>query len=331
MNALWWLGLAVLALPVLWHRQRRQRIRQEPLATARFLPRADPQQLRVWRWTERLLLLVRCLLLVAVIAWLADLVLPWRRDAVLIPAGTDTVWAERQIKQAGLYDASWIAVPAGDPFAWLARHDREWRPDSRLLVLGNVPMPAMPPRSRHRIEVRSKAPPFASTEQRVVIVSQRAGRWRAMFAALDGPRRYKVDEASDGTAYGTPELVIWDVPQAPPASLRAPLWWAGDEAAFPELQKAEQADGIRYADSARGRVWASGAWPPAGPDAARRLFESWQRLHYAPMPYTMPSQLIAPASSATPFQASGALRYLLTLILLGLFAVERILAHASRR
>ncbi|MDQ1921379.1 BatA domain-containing protein [Massilia pseudoviolaceinigra] len=326
MNALWWLGLGLLALPVLWHRQRRQRIRQEPLATARFLPRADPQQLRVWRWTERLLLLARCLLLVAVIAWLADLVLPWRRDAVLIPAGTDSVWAERQIRQAGLYDASWIAVP-GDPFAWLARHDREWRPDSRLLILGNVPMPAMPPRSRHRIEVRSKAAPFPSTEQRVVIVSKRAAQWRAMFAALDGPRRYKVDDVADGKA----ELVVWDVPQAPPASLHAPLWWAGDEASFPELKKAAQAYGIRYADSARGRVWASNAWPPADPQAARRLFESWQRLHYAPVPYTMPSQLIAPTTSATPARSSGPLRYLLTLILLGLFAVERILAHASRR
>ncbi|ATQ73784.1 hypothetical protein CR152_04110 [Massilia violaceinigra] len=327
MNALWWLGLGLLALPVLWHRQRRQRIRQEPLATARFLPRADPQQLRVWHWTERLLLLARCLLLVAVIAWLADLVLPWRRDAVLIPAGTDSVWAERQIKQAGLYDASWIAVPGGDPFAWLARHDREWRPDARLLVLGNVPMPAMLPRSRHRIEVRSRAPSFASTEQRVVVVSKRAVQWRAMFAALDGPRRYKVDDAPDGAA----ELVVWDVPQAPPASLRAPLWWAGDESSFPELKKAAQADDIRYADSARGRVWASNAWPPAGPQAARRLFESWQRLHYAPVPYTMPSQPIAPTTSVTPLQSSGALRYLLTLILLGLFAVERILAHASRR
>ncbi|MDQ1814913.1 hypothetical protein RBA41_16515 [Massilia sp. CCM 9210] len=327
MNTLWWLGLGLLALPVLWHRQRRQRIRQELLATARFLPRADPQQLRVWRWTERLLLLARCLLIVAVVAWLADLVLPWRRDAVLIAAGTDSVWAERQIKQAGLYDASWVAVPSGDPFAWLARHDREWRPDARLLVLGNVPMPAMLPRSRHRVEVRSKAAAFASTEQRVVVVSKRAAQWRTMFAALDGPRRYKVDDAPDGAA----ELVVWDVPQAPPASLRAPLWWAGDESSFPELKKAAQADGIRYADSARGRVWASNAWPPAGPQAARRLFESWQRLHYAPVPYTMPSQSIAPTASATPSQSSGALRYLLTLILLGLFAVERILAHASRR
>ncbi|UOD32583.1 hypothetical protein INH39_13555 [Massilia violaceinigra] len=327
MNTFWWLGLALLALPVLWHRQRRQRIHQEPLATARFLPRTDPQQLRVWRWTERMLLLARCLLIVAVLAWLADLVLPWRRDAVLIAAGTNSDWAERQIRQAGFYDASWIAVPAEGPFAWLARHDREWRADSRLLVLGNVPMPATPPRSRHRIEVRSKAPAVAQTEQRVVIVSKRAAQWRAMFAALDGPRRYKVDEAPQGEA----ELVIWDVPQAPPAGLSAPLWWAGDTASFPELEKAAQVDGIRYAGGVRGRVWAASAWPPAGPDAARRLFENWQRLHYAPVPYTMPPQVVAATSTATPAQSSGALRYLLTLVLLGLFAMERILAHASRR
>ncbi|NHZ92783.1 hypothetical protein F2P45_27805 [Massilia sp. CCM 8733] len=327
MTALWWLGLALLALPVLWHRQRRQRVQQEPLATARFLPRTDPQQLRVWRWTERLLLLVRCLLIVAVLAWLADLVLPWRRDAVLIPAGTDSDWAERQIRQAGFYDASWIAVPGDDPFAWLARHDREWRSGSRLLVLGNVPMPAVPPRSRHQIEVRSRAPAFARTEQRVVVVSKRAAQWRALFAALDGPRRYKVDETPEGAA----ELVIWDVPQTPPAGLRAPLWWAADVKAFPELGKAPQVDGIACASSVRGRVWTAASWPPLAPDAARGLFEHWQRLHYAPLPYTMPSQTIAATATAAPAQSSGALRYLLTLVLLGLFAMERILAHASRR
>lgn len=327
MNALWWLGLALLALPVLWHRQRRQRVRQEALATARFLPRTDPQQLRVWRWTDRTLLLVRCLLIVAVLAWLADLVLPWRRDAVLIPAGTDSAWAEREIGQAGFNDASWIAVPGNDPFSWLARHDREWWSGSRLLVLGNVPMLAAPPRSRHRIEVRSRAPAYAQTEQRVLVVSKRAAEWRALFAALDGPRRYKVDDKAEGAA----ELVIWDVPQAPPAGLRAPLWWAADTTAFPELDKAAQVDGMRYATGARGRVWTAASWPPQAPDAARRLFENWQRLHYAPLPYTMPSQTIAATQGVAPAPASGALRYLLTLVLLGLFATERILAHASRR
>lgn len=327
MNALWWLGLALLALPLLWHRQRRQRARQEPLATARFLPRTDPQQLRVWRWTDRLLLLVRCLLIAAVLAWLADQVLPWRRDAVLIPFGTDSQWAERQIQLAGFNDASWIAVPGGDPFAWLARHDREWRSGSRLLVLGNVPMPAAPPRSRHQIEVRSRVPAFARTEQRVVVVSKRPAQWRALFAALDGPRQYKVDDTPDGAA----ELVIWDVPQAPPAGLRAPLWWAGDATPFPELDKAAQVDGMRYAAGARGRIWSAATWPPQEPDAARRLFEQWQRLHYAPLPYTMPSQTLAATATAVPAQSSGALRYLLTLVLLGLFAMERILAHASRR
>jgi hypothetical protein len=327
MNALWWLGLVVLALPLLWHRQRRRQMRQEALATARFLPRTDPRQLRVWRWSERLLLLVRCLLLTAVLAWLADLVLPWRGDAVLIMAGTDSQWAERQIRQAGFDDASWIAVPGDDPFAWLARHDREWRSGARLLVLGAVPMAAAPPRSRHRIEVRSREPAIASTTQRVVVVSQRAAEWRALFAALDGPRRYRVDDLADGVA----ELVIWDLPQAPPAGLRAPLWWAGDARAFPELGKAVQVDGMRHASGARGRVWTAAAWPPLAPEAARRLFETWQRLHYAPLAYTMPAQTIAATPAAAPAPSSGALRYLLTLVLLGLFATERILAHASRR
>ena len=143
MTSLWWLALALLALPLWWHRQRRQRAREEPLATARFLPRSTPQQLRVWRFSDRLLLLLRCLLLAAVVAWLADLVLPWRGDTVLVAPGVDSAWAERQIKQAGFADAGGVALPPGDAFDWLKRHAKEWRRDSRLLVLGDVPMPAV--------------------------------------------------------------------------------------------------------------------------------------------------------------------------------------------
>ena len=95
--SMWWLTLPVLLLPVWWHRQKRERIKAMPLATARFLPRAEPQQLRVWRWTERLLLVVRCLLLVAVMAVAATLAAlserrlerPLRR------------WSQRRLKRAG--------------------------------------------------------------------------------------------------------------------------------------------------------------------------------------------------------------------------------------
>jgi hypothetical protein len=325
MNSWWWIALPVLLLPIWWHRQKRERVKAAPLATARFLPRADPQQLRIWRWTDRLLLLVRCLLLVGVIALLADPALPWRGDTVLVAPGTDPAWLDRQIADAGFKDARRLALPAGDPLAWLASHEREWKAGARLLVAGNVTMPAVQPRFRHRVELRTSAPPFANPEHRIAVVSKRAAQWRVLFAALEG--RYVVTDTPDPRS----ELVVWDVADAPPASLRASLWWIGDASAFPELRNAPMVDGIRYADSARGRLWSSAAWPPANADAARSLFESWQRLHYAPVAYPAPSQVLA-ANSTTPMPpATGALHDFLIGALAALFALERILAHASRR
>src|SRR4051812_4235600 len=87
--ALWWLALPVLLLPVWWHRQRRERSKAVLLATARFLPNSDPQHQRVWHWVDRALLLLRCLLLLLAIGWLADLALPWRGDSVLIVPGNE--------------------------------------------------------------------------------------------------------------------------------------------------------------------------------------------------------------------------------------------------
>ena len=325
MNSWWWMALPILLLPIWWHRQKRERVKAAPLATARFLPRADPQQLRIWRWTDRLLLLVRCLLLVGLVALLADLALPWRGDTVLVAPGTDPAWLERQVADAGFRDARRLALPAGDPLAWLASHEREWKAGARLLVAGNVPMPAVQPRLRHRVELRNSAAPFASAEHRIAVVSKRAAQWRVLFAALEG--RYVVTETPDAHA----DLVVWDVADAPPANLRAPLWWIGDASAFPELRNAPSVDGIRYADSARGRLWSSAAWPPADADAARTLFESWQRLHYSPVAYLAPSQMIAATPAAPIMPAAGALRGLLAAALAALFALERILAHASRR
>lgn len=327
MNALWWLALPVLLLPVWWHRQKREQTRAEPMATARFLPPAEPRETRVWLWRDRLLLLVRCLLLACLVAWLADPVWPWRGDTVLVAAGTDGAWVGRQAAQAGLKDAQRLVLPAADALGWLRAHEREWRAHARLLVVGELPMPARAPHFAHRVELRTLAGPQAHNEHRVAVVSKRAEQWRKLFAALDGPQRFIVEDAPGART----ELVVWDVAEAPPAGLHAPLWWVGDERAFPELKQARQVDGMRYADSPHGRLWASAAWPPKDAAGARALFETWQRLHYAPVPFTAPSQVIAAGKAAAGAEASGALRNLLTMALAALFALERILAHARRR
>ncbi len=326
MNSLWWFALPTLLLPIWWHRKKRVQVAAEPLASVRFLPRTEPRQMRVWRWKDVVLLILRCLLLACLIAWLADPVLPWRGNTVVVAEGTDPQWVERQVKEAGFAEAARLPLPAGEALAWIRAHEREWKPDARLLVLGDIPMPATLPQFIHPLELRTLARPAAPSEVRVAIVGE-AGPWRRMFAALTGPVRVVVEDAPNAKT----ELIVWNKPEAPPASLRAPLWWAADASAFPELAQAKAVDGIRYADSARGRVWTSSAWPPADPAAARRLLETWRRLHYAPVAHTAPSHTFAPSKVPAVEHAGGAVRDFLMLALVVLFALERILTHARRR
>ena len=57
-------------------------------------------------------LIVRCLLLVTAIAWLADPVMPSRGDTVIVATGTDAKWADQQAAQAGLAKAARLSMPA---------------------------------------------------------------------------------------------------------------------------------------------------------------------------------------------------------------------------
>jgi hypothetical protein len=327
MSSMWWLALPVLLLPVWWHRQKREQKKALPLATARFVPRAEPAQVRVWRWSDLVLLLVRCLLLAGVIAWLADPVLPWRGDTVLVAKGTGRAWAESEIARAGFKDAQRLELPAAQVLAWVRSHEREWRDDARLLVVGDIPMPAAMPRFSHRLELRTQAAPSSGAELHVAIVGDRAAQWRKLFEAAGPAQRFVIDpEPAAGT-----ELIVWDKDIAPPAALRAPLWWVAQPDAFPELAKAREVDGLRYADSGRGRLWTSAAWPPKNADSARRLLEDWQRLHYAPVPFTVPAQVIDASRPDRGDEAEGGLRELLLLVIAGLFALERMFAHARRR
>lgn len=327
MTSLWWLALPTLLLPIWWHRKKRVQVKAEPLASARFLPRTEPRQMRVWRWSDIVLLVNRCLLLACAIAWLADPVFPWRGDTVVVAQGTDAQWVEREVKAAGYAQAARLPLPAAEALAWIRAHEREFKPEARLLVLGDIPMPAVLPQFRRPVVLRTLAKPLARTESHVAIVSTRPQEWRRMFAALDGPLRVVVDS----TPGPKTELIVWDTPDAPPAGMRASLWWTTNAGAFTELAQSKAVGAIRYADGARGRVWASNAWPPSDPAAARALLDTWRELHYAPLPYTAPSMAFASTNAPARDSASGALRDLLMLALIALFALERILTHARRR
>ena len=322
MNALWWLALPVLLLPIWWHRKKREQHQAETLATSRFLPRAEPRQTRAWQWNDILLLILRCLLLACAIAWLADPVMPWRGDTVVVAEGTDTAWADRQATQAGLDKAERLTLPASQAIGWLQAHEREWRPEAQLLVLGDLPMPAQLPAFGRRIEVRTLARAAQEAKRHVHIASARPEQWRRVFAAQN--------VVFDDTPGAATSLIVWDRPDAPPP-VRSPLWLVADTTSFPELKNAPQVNGLHYADSPRGRLWHAANWPPQTLDAARSLLDDWQRLHAGSPAYTMPPRVFEDAPSVQAPEPSGALRGILMAILVALFVLERIVSHARRR
>jgi hypothetical protein len=343
----WWFALPVLLLPIWWHRQKRQRLKAEPLATARFLPVAAPEQLRVWQWRDRLLLLVRCLLLIALIAWLAATIFPWRGNTVLLDAGADMAWAEREIAGAGFAEATRIDLPP-DALQWLRQHERDWRPDARLLIVARaeqIAMPARMPQFSHQVELRTmpvatRAAAPRSVSQSVVVTAAPGhdSAWRSLFSAFDragGGASHYVMAGAPGAAT---KLIVWDTPSvAPPAGWRAPDWWIAPDtlAAFPELAKAATLaiNGVtlKYADSPRGRLWTSDAFPPRDADTARALYEAWQSLSAAPATaYPTPSQALVAARTSSSAIIDAKPAAWLGYALLALFLLERILAHARR-
>lgn len=186
MTSVWWWALPVLLLPLWWHRQRRRQVQAMSLASARFLPRSAPRQLRAWRWVELLLLLLRCLLLASVIAWLANPLVAWRGDTVLVvPGGVSA-------------DPHAMPVPTRDAIAWLRAREGEWKADARIVVVGPQTMAATRPRLRHQLDLRTTASPAVTAVRHVAIVSADPAPWRALFGMVGAPGepvRYVIDAA----------------------------------------------------------------------------------------------------------------------------------------
>lgn len=330
MQPLWWFALPVLLLPVWWHMRKRERTRTDFLATARFLPTAAPQQQRVLRWSDILLLLVRLALLAVLIAWMAVLAMPWKGDTVFIdPSLESSPWAAQQIQSSGMGTAAREALPA-DLWNWLARNEHEWRPEARFLILApRAAMPALPPRLAHDADLRlapSAEPHTAATptppRERHVVVStpaERLPRWQALFAAFstaaDGANRYVLSD----TPTATTELIVWDRPDAePPTTWKASLWW-----------RTANANG--QTQSPQGLIWTAAQWPLRDTDAARALYERWQEAAAQAAPYPMPAQALkAERKKPLPTPLARSPEWL-ALALLALFAIERILAHVRRR
>lgn len=407
---MWWLALPVLLLPLWWHRQKRRRTQAEPLATARFLPAAPPRQMRIWRWDDVPLLVLRCLLLLALIAWLAAVALPWRGDTAFVGRGVPDAWMERQVAQAGMAGAQRMDLP-DDVLPWLQRHEHAWRKDARLLVLARqAPLPAQLPKLAHGVDIRiapqeaaapdpagtsagAGAPQAAAGSHGVVTVAsagqppgaawrpateatrselasppsatrqgagngqgaplalpvvlvappERKEAWRALFAAFDaagdGKVRHVLTESDGAGAAPRASLIVWDRAAPPPANWQAPLWWLPpqalplvpgvDQAAVQPLRVAELP--LQVADSARGRLWASDAWPPKDADTARVLYETWHALHFQPEAWPLAAQVLPPQRTSPLAMPGARPDAWLAYLLLALFMLERLMTHVRRR
>lgn len=332
MQPLWWFALPLLLLPVWWHMRKRERTRTDFLATARFLPTALPQQQRVLRWSDVPLLLARLALLLALIAWLAVLAMPWKGDTVFIAAALErSAWAEQQIAAAGMKGAAREPLP-DDAWNWLARNEHEWRPEARFLILAPeassaataVVMPALPPRLAHHAELRLAPGAKRDTvvrERHVVVVAsaERLPRWQALFAAFntagDGASRYLITDAPTPDT----ELIVWDKPDAePPAAWKSKLWW-------------RTAAVTGQTQSPQGLTWTAPQWPLQDIDAARALYERWQAATTRPAPHPLPAQQFSAARVKPLPSALARSPEWLAIALLVLFAIERTLTHVRRR
>lgn len=349
-QALWWLALPVLLLPIWWHRQKRQRVKSEPLATARFLPAAPPQTARIWRWEDLLLLALRCLLLAALIAWLAAIAMPWRGDTVFIDpallsrAGkpAPSAWIEQQVAAAGLRHARRMPLPL-DALQWLQASEHEWRPGARMLILAEtIPMPAQLPSLAHAADIRllpAANPAAVRAEHRIALAAapERMAAWRAFFNASEaaGNGRYIIEDKPSAST----ELIVWDSLAAPPPGWYAPLWWLPASAPLAAFSIKEPTarpltvNGLQLQpiDSPRGRLWRSGAMPPQTADAARVLYETWQSLTRPAQPYPMPAMQLDPRRKSPLTMPNTPPGAWLAYVLLALFALERLMTHVRRR
>ncbi len=172
MSVVYWLPLfllLVMALPLWWHRQRRRTPDSQLFAAAQFLPTVSPQQKRIWRWQQWLLLILRLLLIAVLVALLADIGVPFRQQTTLISAAR----AAQLREPDGLIFCARAGpecdIVSDDMWLWLARHEREWPPEKIITLeafADELPMPAQRPLYAHTLRI--------VTEQRDGIVSASA-------------------------------------------------------------------------------------------------------------------------------------------------------------
>jgi hypothetical protein len=347
----WWLLLPLLILPIWWLRQRRETLVRKTLATAKFLAPAKPQLVRVWRWREWLLMLLRCLLLLMVIVYLASLFIAWRGDTVLVGDDLDPLWLQQQLKETGMQNAKQrrfcarteCDVQSSQLLYWLAEHQKDWQVDARILILaraGQLAWSAESPQLLPKTEIRVQDYPLKAPVRThyIALRSDHPEVWQSLFRAFsvagDGQDRYVWQQQADAKT----DLIIWDSNQSVPSNWQAPYWWMKRPAK--ELPKDWIAQnnpalaGLALHQYQRGKVryWLTeqaGQWPMYKLEETKQWYRAWQqsRAQQVDLIYTGMQLPRAQVSQASQQENT---RQLLLLCLLVIFALERMLSHVKR-
>lgn len=363
-TALWWLLLPVVLLPFWWHRQRRHNPKILTLATAKFLASATPQLKPIWRWRDWILLLLRCLILLCMLALLAGWFLSWRGDTVLLAPDLDPQWVQQELKKSGMQEAqqsvfcaqATCEIHTDNLLSWLEQQQAQWRPQAKILILARADqlrMNAQAPQIAHTLQIRiapnTRHPAVATNRSKlhIAIASDRLPEWQRLISAfnLATNSATKTDQEWIVSEKVTPDtvLAIWDRAEPPESGWRAPLMWFITEA----KGNVEQADAasqrlralaIHSSQQANMQVWQIDlrrANPLQNIEVAKQLFEAWQAARPQPLSFAMQNQdrNAVPASTLRRIDHTNlepAWQQLLLAALVILFVLERSFAHARR-
>lgn len=355
----WWILLPVLGLPIWWHRQRRLTQKMRTLATAQFLPASPPQLLKVWRWRDRLLLLLRSLILLTMLAILAVLVVPWRADTVFVAKGVTPQALESAVRASGFSNATRLTfcpekicdITTEHLLFWLERHQVQWQAGARWLVVAPataLTMSASKPDLSHDLLMRVTASDTTMPQQRTLVVvinttsGARVAEWRRLFSAFEtasaGTLKLTLSEDYDARA----ALVIWDKPAPRDPAWRAPMIWQTISNAMPTKANVSSASSlmatlqslhidVQLQDATQ--IWTMDPahdWPLKRLDDAKTLYEAWRSVYPSIVPLQEQTIKANPAAYLSLTASDTGLQNLLLGLLLFLFALERSLAHVRR-
>ncbi|MBR7800407.1 BatA domain-containing protein [Undibacterium fentianense] len=365
LSPLWWWLLPLLGLPIWWHRQRRQTQKMRFLASAQFLAATPPQLLRVWRWRDLLLLLLRCLMMIVMLMILTRPIWSWRGDTVFVGAGLDKNWVAAEIEKAGFGAATQQRFCASGEcelktehlLFWLVREQNQWRSQARWLILAResqLPMPAQRPELSHSLAIRIAPTTEASTasEKQVIKVALKTARveaWQGLFRMFEfaGTKnlRFILSDQVEKDTW----LAIWDQRSERDPNWTAPLVWSfsakPDTSLSSNGARSQRDDSLLRSIALQSEVGAGGVvwrldsaldWPlyASDLDRAKNLFEALQGQRSRSQQMNMRSQDVAATQANTslflPDEADGYLREILVAILALLFILERSLAHVRR-